>query len=403
MSLPSACLGFLKQNNKGWIVSLVYNEEQQQLDDSAREFLAARCAVAEQRRLRDEKVSEGFSNSVWKEMLELGWGGIALPEEYGGLEFGFQGFAPVFDQIGRKLSASPLLSSVVLCGSVIEHLGSEDQCQALLPALITGEQRLALALHSQDRFRAEDVGVTVQTDGDSYLLSGNGIWVPDGLHADGWLVAGRLEGGEIAVFHVPADTAAVTVTPVKLLDSRNHVRLSFDQACLPATARLGSDGDACQALELAVDRGTACVAAELLGTAETMFEMTLEYLKTRKQFGVAIGCFQALQHRVSWMFVDLQLARSAVMGAFEALGDGTASETERKQLVSLAKWKAGETAHKISAEAVQMHGGIGVTDEYDLGLYLKRVRVAQVLLGDSDFHCERYGQMAHMLAKEVSL
>lgn len=384
-------------------MSLIYNEEQQQLDDSAREFLSARCAVAEQRRLRDDKVPEGFNNSAWKEMLELGWGGIALPEAYGGLEFGFQGFAPVFDQIGRKLSATPLLSSVVLCGSVIEQLGSEEQRQKLLPALIAGEQRLALALHSQDRFRAEDVGVSVQTDGDGYLLSGNDIWAPDGIQASGWLVAGRLENGHIAVFQVPADTPAVSVKSVQLLDSRNHARLSFDQVRLPATARLGDGNDACQALELAVDRGTACVAAELLGTAETMFSMTLEYLKTRKQFGAAIGTFQALQHRVSWLFVDLQLARSAVMAAFEALDASATSELERKQLVSLAKWKAGEAAHKISAEAVQMHGGIGVTDEYDLGLYLKRVRVAQVMLGDSDFHCERYGQMAQLQAEEVSL
>lgn len=384
-------------------MSLIYNEEQQQLDDSAREFLSARCAVAEQRRLRDDKVPEGFSDSAWKEMLELGWGGIALPEAYGGLEFGFQGFAPVFDQIGRKLSATPLLSSVVLCGSVIEQVGSEEQRQALLPALIFGEQRLALALHSQDRFRAEDVGVSVQTNGDGYLLSGNDIWVPDGIQASGWLVAGRLENGHIAVFQVPADTPAVSVKSVQLLDSRNHARLSFDQVRLPATARLGDGNDAGKALELAVDRGTACVAAELLGTAETMFSMTLEYLKTRKQFGAAIGTFQALQHRVSWLFVDLQLARSAVMAAFEALDASATSELERKQLVSLAKWKAGEAAHKISAEAVQMHGGIGVTDEYDLGLYLKRVRVAQVMLGDSDFHCERYGQMARLQTEEVSL
>ncbi|OEY66306.1 acyl-CoA dehydrogenase family protein [Marinobacter sp. X15-166B] len=383
-------------------MSLVYNEEQQQLDDSAREFLAARSGVGEQRRLRDDKVPAGFSTDVWQEMLALGWGGIALPEEYGGLDFGFQGFAPVFDQIGRNLSASPLLSSVVLCASVIEQLGRAEQRETMLPALISGDQRLALALHAQDRFRAEDVGVSVQADGDSYLLSGNNIWVPDGVQADGWLVAGRLANGDVAVFHVPAGTTAVTVKPLQVLDSRNHARLSFDQVRVPGSARIGDGNDACQALELAVDRGTACVAAELLGTAEAMFAMTLEYLKTRTQFGVAIGSFQALQHRVSWLYVDLQLARSAVMGAFEALDSGTVSETERQQLVSLAKWKAGEAAHKISAEAVQMHGGIGVTDEYDLGLYLKRVRVAQVMLGDSDFHCERYGRMARQLSGEVA-
>lgn len=383
-------------------MSLVYNEEQQQLDDSARDFLAARCSIAEQRRLRDEQVTEGFNVSVWNEMLELGWGGIALPEQYGGLEFGFQGFAPVFDQVGRNLSASPLLSSIVLCGSLIEALGDEKQRETLLPALISGELRLALALHSQDRFCADDVGVEVVADGNDYLLSGTALWVPDGYQADGWLVAGRLDGGELAVFHVPAGTDTVDVQSVSLLDSRNHARLTFSDVRLPATARLGGAADAVSALELSVDRGAACLAGELLGNAETMFQMTLDYLKERTQFGVAIGSFQALQHRVSWMFVDLQLARSAVMAAFEALDNSNIDDDERRQLVSLAKWKAGETAHKISAEAVQMHGGIGVTDEYDLGLFLKRVRVAQVMLGDSDFHCERYGAMAKRQIPEVS-
>lgn len=383
-------------------MSLVYNEEQQQLDDSARDFLSARCSVAEQRRLRDEQVAGGFNASVWNEMLELGWGGIALPEQYGGLEFGFQGFAPVFDQIGRNLSASPLLSSVVLCGTLIESLGDENQRTAVLPALVTGELRLSLALHAQDRFRADDVGVEVRADGNGYLLSGESLWVPDGHQADGWLVAGRLPDGELAVFHVPADSDDVTLEPVKLLDSRNHARLSLSNVRLAASARLGGAQDATSALELTVDHGAACLAAELLGNAETMFQMTLDYLKERTQFGVPIGSFQALQHRVSWMFVDLQLARSAVMAAFEVLDSATADHCERQQLVSLAKWKAGEAAHKISAEAVQMHGGIGVTDEYDLGLFLKRVRVAQVMLGDSDFHCERYGEMAKRQFAEAS-
>ena len=210
----------------------------------------------------------------------------------------------------------------------------------------------------------------------------------------------RLPSGDTALFLVPANTQGLTIEPIHLLDSRNHARVSFSQVQVPLTARIGS-GHAQLQLELALDRGAACVAAELLGATSVMFEMTIEYLKTRTQFSAPIGSFQALQHRAALMLVDLELARSAVMAAFEVLNDDACRAQTRQQLVSLAKWKVGETAHKISREAVQMHGGIGVTDEYDLGLYLKRSRVAQALFGDSDFHCERYGQVAYKLSAET--
>lgn len=373
-------------------MSLVYNEEQQQLDDSAREFLAARSPVAAQRKIRDQKSETGFDPQVWAEMLDLGWGGIALPERYGGLEFGFQGFAPVFEHIGRQLAASPLQSSVVLCGSLIEALGSEAQKQSLLPALIEGKTRLALALHEQDRFRAEDIQASAVIEGEELVVNADDLWVPDGWLADGWLVVCRIadgDSGRICVVHVPSDTASASTESLHLIDSRNHASLTLKDVRLPITAILG-DGDATEALEIALDRATVCVSAELLGASQAMFDMTIDYLKTRVQFGQPIGSFQALQHRASWMYVDLELARSAVMAGFEILSDEQADKVTRKQLVSLAKWKAGEAAHKVSSESVQMHGGIGVTDEYDLGLYLKRVRVAQVTMGDSDFHCERY-------------
>ena len=381
-------------------MSLVYNEEQQQLDDSAREFLAARSPVNEQRRIRDEKVAQGFDTHIWQQMLEFGWGGIALPEAYGGLEFGFQGFAPVFEHIGRNLAASPLLSSVVLCASLIDEVGNEAQRSELLPALIEGTQRFALATQGQDRFRPEHLDVTVTEQGDSFVLSGQDLWVPDANAVDALLVAGRLASGDTALFLVPADAQGVQIESIHLLDSRNHARVSLTQVQVPASARIGS-GNAQPQLERALDRGAVCVAAELLGATAVMFEMTVEYLKTRTQFGAAIGTFQALQHRAAWMLVDLELARSAVMAGFEALNNDSCSVENRQQMVSLAKWKVGETAHKISREAVQMHGGIGVTDEYDLGLYLKRSRVAQALFGDSDYHCERYGQMAQQLSAET--
>ena len=368
-------------------MSLIYNEEQQQLDDSAREFLASRSPVSEQRRIRDQKEPARFSGAVWQEMLELGWGGIALPEEFGGLEFGFQGFAPVFEQIGRQLAASPLQSSIVLCGSAIEELGSDEQKAALLPPLISGELRLAMAMGPQHRFRRTEITATAKTEGDELVINASDLWVPDGCHADGWLVACRLDREELAVVHVPADTPSVSIIELDLLDSRNHGRLVLDNVRVSKSHLIGT-GE--RGVDIAVDKATACTASELLGASRAMFEMTIEYLKTRVQFNQPIGSFQALQHRAAWLYVELELAHSAVMAAFEILDQPDADDAIRSQLVSLAKWKAGEAAHKISCEAVQMHGGIGVTDEYDLGLFLKRVRVAQAMLGDRDFHSDRY-------------
>lgn len=371
-------------------MSLVYNEEQRQLQDSARDFLAARAPVAQQRRLRDEGVALGFDEAAWRGMLELGWSAVAFPEEQGGLAFGFAGFAPLFEELGRHLSPSPLLSSIVLCGSLIEALGSEVQRQTLIPALISGEQRLALALEERHRHAPERVALQAVADADDYLLAGSKSWVLDAREADAFLTVARLEDGKTVLFLVPADSEGLHISPQTLVDARNHGTLAFDSVRVPSSARIG-EGDAAAVLEQVLDRGRACLAAELLGMSERIFEMTLDYLRTRVQFDAPIGSFQALQHRAARLYVDLQLARSAVMAAFEALDDTRLDADERARMVSLSKWKINEAAQRISNEAVQMHGGIGVTDEYDLGLYLKRIRVAQACLGDSDFHCERYG------------
>ena len=196
---------------------------------------------------------------------------------------------------------------------------------------------------------------------------------------------------------MPAGAPGLTVSPLPLIDSRNHGRLHLEQVQVGPDALLGAAGSAAPALDIALDRGRVCLAAELLGMAEKLFAMTLDYLKTRVQFDVAIGTFQSLQHRAAQLYVELALGRSAVMAGLAALDDSSLSEVERQRLASLAKWKAGQLALKVVNEAVQMHGGIGVTDELDVGLYLKRIRVAQACLGDADYHCERYGtlELAH--------
>ncbi|KAB2968804.1 acyl-CoA dehydrogenase [Zoogloea sp.] len=376
-------------------MSLVYSEEQRLLADTASEFLAARSPVSAQRRLRDEGAAEGFDPALWREMVHLGWSAIPFPEAQGGLDFGCKGLGAVFEQMGGKLSAAPLLSSIVLGGSVVELAGSPAQQAAWLPALIAGETRIALAVDEQPRHAPADTALAARREGPGWVLTGDKVFVVDGIGADAFVVVARTAGqpgdtAGLSLFLVPADAAGLRVSPMKLVDSRNHARLSLDAVQVEAASLLGAEGEAWAALDAALDRGRVCLAAELLGASQALFDTTVEYLKTRVQFEVPIGSFQALQHRAAWCYTHLQLARSTVMAGLAALDDASPDAAGRARLASLAKWKAGQTAHLVSREAVQMHGGMGVTDELDVGLFLKRIRVAQACLGDGDFHCQRY-------------
>ena len=376
-------------------MSLRYSDEQRLLADSARDFLAARSPVSAQRRLRDDAVTLGFESHLWRDAVELGWSAIPFPEDFGGLDFGCKGLGPIFESMGRNLSATPLLSSVVLGGSLVHLAGSSAQQKYWLQAVIAGEQRLALAVDERSRHDPSHIALEAKAEGQGYRLHGDKYWVVDGLGAEAYVVAARTSGqpGDtqgVSLFLVPADTQGLTVSALPLIDSRNSARLRLDQVQLGSEALLGTLDDGWTALETALDRGRACLAAELLGMAEQLFDTTLEYLKTRVQFDTPIGTFQVLQHRAAQMYIDLALSRSALIAALATLDDASVDARTRARLVSLAKWKAGDTAIKVANEAVQMHGGIGVTDELDVGLYLKRVRVAQSCLGDRDFHCQRY-------------
>jgi hypothetical protein len=369
-------------------MSLIYNEEQRMLLDTAQEFFAERSPVSALRALRDRGDELGFEPALWQEMTELGWTAIPFPESLGGLEFGYTGMGTVFESAGRHLSASPLLSSIVLCGSVLELGGSEAQQEHWLGELIAGSKRLALAVDEGARHNPEQIALSANCNDDGFELNGQKVMVVDGLGADGWVVAARTGAASnaISLFIVPAGAEGVTVTRQNLIDSRNTARLVLDKVQVAPDALIGELDQGSVVLNRALDRGRACIAAELQGACESLFQTTLEYLRTRVQFDVPIGSLQALQHRAAWMHVDLELARSTLMAALEALDTGDA---QASQLVSLAKWKVGQMADKVSGEAVQMHGGIGVTDELDVGLYFKRIRVLQALLGDADYHLNR--------------
>ncbi len=369
-------------------MSLIYNEEQRMLLDTAREFCAERSPVSALRALRDRNDELGFEPALWQEMAELGWTAIPFPESLGGLEFGYTGMGAVFESAGRYLSASPLLSSIVLCGSILEQGGSAAQQEAWLGEMIAGSKRLALAVDEGVRHNPAQIALSAVRTETGFQLDGQKVMVVDGLKADGWIVAARTGDAveAISLFIVPAGTPGVEQSRQNLIDSRNTARLSFTHVQVSPEQLIGELDRGTTILDIALDRGRACIAAELQGACEELFQTTLEYLRTRVQFDVPIGSFQALQHRAAWMHVDLELARTSLMAALEALDAGDA---QAAQLVSLAKWKVGQMADKVSSEAVQMHGGIGVTDELDVGLYFKRIRVLQALLGDADYHLNR--------------
>lgn len=372
-------------------MSLTYSQDELMLLESAQGLLGEISPVSAQRALRDTNSEQGFDSELWSNMIEMGWTAIPFSEESGGLAFGYKGMGAVFTQIGHNLSASPLLSSVVLCGSLIESLGNEQQKEKWLAGIMSGEIRVALAHEESHIYDPLAVDAELTAQGQDFVLSGNKVLVADCIGADAFLVVATLNN-QVRLLLVPATSSGITVTPMKLVDARNMAMVSFDQVKVSNESLLGSVQETEPALAASLDAATACLAAEMFGACEALFSMTLEYLRTRKQFDQKIGSFQALQHRAAACFVEMELAKSTLMHALSSVDDAT-DDSERAKAVSLAKWKVNKMADLVTKESVQMHGGIGVTDELDVGLYLKRIRVAQMHLGDSDYHQTRYAAL----------
>lgn len=376
-------------------MTLAFNEEQRSLKDTARDFAKNQSPIEAFRQLRDNSIADGFSADVWQAMIELGWTGMIFPEAYGGFEFGCMGLAGCMEELGRSLVASPLLSSVVLSGATILFAGSEEQKQSLLPQIVSGEKRIALACDEGFHHQPVAVNTTAVSEGHTFILNGSKTRVIDGIGADLFIVSARTAGTTndthgISLFLLDASTAGVTIEKTGLIDSRNYARLSFDNVCIPASHLLGELHQGIAALDKALDIGRACLTAEMFGGMQEIFDRTVQYLKERKQFGVLIGTFQALQHRAAHMYTEIEMCKSILMLALEALEKNAA---DAPQLISAAKAKISETYELVSNEATQMHGGIGVTDELDIGLFLKRARVSAELLGSARFHYNRYATL----------
>jgi alkylation response protein AidB-like acyl-CoA dehydrogenase len=373
-------------------MSLLLNDEQTMLREAAASFLAERSPVAAQRRLRDAGQAPHFDEALWREVAAMGWTAAALPEEAGGLGAGWKGLGAVFEHSGRHLAALPLLSSVVLGASLVHEAGSAAQQAAWLPRLLDGSARLALALDEQPRHAPHAIACRAVREAGAWVIEGDKRDVLDGVGADALVVAARLPGDEgLGLFIVPAGTPGLQVAPRARIDSRNCAHVALRQVRVDDQARLCASGDATQVLDTVLDRARVCLAAESLGLARAAFEMTVDYLKQRIQFEVPIGSFQALQHRAARLYAGLELLESAVAAALEALDE---RPEDVAMTASLAKAKASELGELVLNEAVQMHGGIGVTDEFDLGLYLKRMRVLSQTFGDAAFHRDRWARLS---------
>jgi len=374
-------------------MALILSEEQQLLKDSARDFFRESSPTEMFRALRDK--GEEWSPELWSSMAEMGWTGIVVPEEQGGLGFGYVGAGLLLEEAGRTLAASPLLSSAIVCSSLLAALGDEAQKQALLPAVASGELILALALNESTRLDPSATAMTATAEGQDYVLNGHKQRVADGAIAQGFLVVARTgaapgDTSGLSLFRVDRGTPGLGISAELNLDNRVVTGLHFDSVRVDADALIGAPGSAWDALQRALDIGAACQAAELLGIAGEAFERTLGYLKERKQFGVPIGSFQALQHRAALLFCELELSRSAVLKALQAID---ADSADRSALASAAKVKTGRTAQLAVNEAVQMHGGIGMTDEFDMGFFMKRAAAARQEYGDHYYHLDRFARL----------
>lgn len=379
-------------------MSLVLSEDQQLLKDSAKAFVDQNAPVSVLRGLRDSKDAQGYDQNLWRQMLELGWAGMAIPEAYGGFEFGYGGLGVVLEESGRTLVSSPLIATVLLGASAINELGSDAQKSEFLPQVVSGELLLALAIDEKPHHRPCRIETSAVKSGEGYVLNGCKTFVLDGHIANKLIVVARTAGAiddeaGLSVFLVDAAAEGVSINRSWMVDSRNSAMLSLNDVKVGADALLGAEGDAYSSLTRVLDIGRIGVAAEMLGSMQQAFEITLDYLKQREQFGVLIGSFQGLQHRAAEMYSEIELCKSAVRAALAALDDADKNDADIAEFASIAKAKLSEVATLVSNEAVQMHGGIGMTDEYDIGFYMKRARVAAAFLGDALFHRERYASL----------
>jgi alkylation response protein AidB-like acyl-CoA dehydrogenase len=376
-------------------MALVLTEEQSMLRDSARGLISDKAPVAHLRGLRDSKDATGFSRDLWKAFADMGFSGLLVPENFGGSGLGCVEAGVVMEEIGRTLMPSPFLSTAVLAASALSRGGSEAQKAAHLPKIADGSLLAALAVDEGAKHRPLQINLQAVRSGNGFKLNGAKALVVDGHTADLLIVAGRTGGaaGErsgLTLFLVDPKAKGVAIERTVMVDAHNAARIEFANVEVDADHVLGEVDQGGALLDGVLNIGRGAVASEMVGLSEEVFGRTVNYLKERKQFGKLIGEFQALQHRAAELYIDIEITRAAVLKALQTL------DTDFEHAgaaVAVAKARAGTTATLAVQEGVQMHGGMGMTDQFDIGFFMKRARVCQELFGDSNYHADQLARM----------
>ena len=376
-------------------MALVLTEEQSMLRDSARGLISDKAPVSHLRQLRDAKDATGFSRELWKTFAEMGFTGLLVPEDFGGSGLGCVEAGVVMEEIGRTLMPSPFLSSAVLAASALSRGGSTAQKAEHLPKISAGSLIAALAIDEGAKHRPLQTRLQAVRSGNGFKLNGAKAFVVDGHVADLLIVVARSAGsaGErdgLTLFLVDPRTKGIATERTAMVDSHNAARIDFDNVEINADHVLGEVDQGFALLEGVLNIGRGAVASEMVGLSEEVFARTVSYLKERKQFGKPIGEFQALQHRAAQLYIDIEITRAAVLKALQTL-DGNFDKAANA--VAVAKARAGTTATRAVQEGVQMHGGMGMTDQFDIGFFMKRARVCEELFGDANYHADQLARM----------
>ena len=374
---------------------LVLTEEQSMLRDSARGLISDKAPVSHLRQLRDSKDTTGFSRDLWRAFAEMGFSGLLVPEAFGGSGLGCVEAGVVMEEIGRNLMPSPFLSTAVVAASALSRGGSDAQKSHYLPKISDGSLLAALAIDEGAKHRPLQTSMRAVRSGNGFKLAGDKAFVVDGHTAGLLIVAARTAGapGErdgLTLFLVDPKTKGIETERTAMVDSHNAARVRFDNVEVNADGVLGEVDQGGALLEGVLNIGRGVVASEMVGVSEEVFGRTVGYLRERKQFGKLIGEFQALQHRAAQLYIEIEITRAAVLKALQTLDDNFENAGAA---VAVAKARAGSTATLAVQEGVQMHGGMGMTDQFDIGFFMKRARVCQELFGDSNFHADQLARM----------
>ncbi|MBV9559982.1 MAG: acyl-CoA dehydrogenase family protein [Bradyrhizobium sp.] len=376
-------------------MALVLTEEQSLLRDSARGLISDKAPVSHLRHLRDSRDATGFSRELWKSFAEMGFMGLLVPEQFGGSGLGCVEAGVVMEEIGRTLMPSPFLSTAVLAASALSRGGSAAQKSEHLPRISAGDLVAALAVDEGTKHRPLQTSLKAERSGNGFKLNGAKALVVDGHVADLLIVAARTSGaaGErdgVTLFLIDPKAKGVATERTIMVDSHNAARIEFADVEVDADSVLGEIDQGFALLDGVLNIGRGAVASEMVGLGEEVFSRTVSYLRERRQFGKRIGEFQALQHRAAQLYIDIEITRAAVLKALQTLDKDVAGATAA---VAVAKARAGATAVRAVQEGVQMHGGMGMTDAFDIGFFMKRARVCEELFGDANFHADQLARL----------